>query len=286
LVRSRSLSLPDGKCSHANVRGVVPRVFHQIWVGPSPFPAEFAAFQETWRRHHPDWELRFWTDDNLPADLRNPACYERDRVPAERSDLIRLELLLRFGGIYVDTDFECLRPLDELLQDVSFFTASLKEGMRVNNAIFGSEPGHPLLEQAIRDARPQEKGGTFDKTASGSLFFDRLVKSFPEVTIFPAAWFYPTSPDERKTAYAVHYSARSWKDADEWRETALRAEERLEKEQRSHEKTKAKVAALEETVRALKMRVKKAERREPVVEFDEEVDVPGRRGVLSFLRRG
>jgi mannosyltransferase OCH1-like enzyme len=265
---------------------VVPCLFHQIWVGPKPFPVEFAAFQETWRRHHPDWELRFWTEENLPTDLRNPACYERDRVPAERSDLIRLEVLARFGGVYVDTDFECLRPLGELLHDVSFFTASLKDDIRVNNAIFGSEPGHPLLEQAIREARPQAAGEAFDKTASGSLFFDRLVKSFPEVTIFPAAWFYPSSPDERKTAYAEHHSARSWKSADEWRKTALRAEERLAKEKRSHDKTLAKVAALEESVRALKTKLKNAERRGLTVGPDGETDVREDRRGRSFLRRG
>jgi hypothetical protein len=153
---------------------VLPRVFHQIWVGPRPFP----AFQETWRRHHP-----------------------------------------------------------------------------------GSVPGHPLLERATREARPQDKGGTCDKTASGSLFFDRIVKDFPEVTIFPAAWFYPASRGERSTAYAVHHSARSWKDVDECRQAALRAEERLEKERRSHHKTKARVAALEEVVRTLKTKIKKTERR-------------------------
>jgi len=265
---------------------VIPRVFHQIWVGPNPFPAEFKAYQDTWSGKNPGWELRFWTEENLPADLSKPACYEQDRVPAERSDLIRLELLLRFGGIYVDTDFECLRPLEELLNDVRFFTASLKDdGNRVNNAIFGSQPGHPLLEQAIREARPQEKGETFDKTASGSLFFDRIVKSHPDVTIFPAAWFYPTSPGERSAAYGVHHSARSWKDAGEWRETALLAEERLDKERRSHEKTRAKVAALEESVRTLKARVKEAERRGRGDDLDEEDDVRERKGVLSFLRR-
>ena len=40
----------------------IPRLFHQIWVGPDPFPEEYAALQQTWRTHNPDWELRFWRD--------------------------------------------------------------------------------------------------------------------------------------------------------------------------------------------------------------------------------
>ena len=47
----------------------IPRILHQIWVGPDPFPEEFADYRETWIRHHPAWEVRFWTEENLPNDL-------------------------------------------------------------------------------------------------------------------------------------------------------------------------------------------------------------------------
>ena len=48
---------------------MIPCVFHQIWVGADALPDEFRALQETWTRHHPDWELRLWTDANLPEGL-------------------------------------------------------------------------------------------------------------------------------------------------------------------------------------------------------------------------
>jgi hypothetical protein len=43
--------------------------------------------------------VRLWTDDTLP-ELERRAAFDRGRNHAERSDVLRYELLLRFGGIY------------------------------------------------------------------------------------------------------------------------------------------------------------------------------------------
>jgi mannosyltransferase OCH1-like enzyme len=244
---------------------MIPRIFHQIWIGTDPFPAEFAEYQETWRQNHPEWELRFWTEDNLPADLRFPEVYDRERVPAERSDIIRLDLLWRFGGVYVDTDFECRRSISKLLtDDVDFFTAYLKPGAPgVNNAIFGAAPRHPILEQGLREVRLQDKDQPFDKTASGRLFFERIVQeNADKVRFLPAEKFYPDDATQRKKAYCIHHCARSWKDAAGWRQAALRAEERLDKERRVHQKTRRALTDLKEEVTVLKARLKQAEKQE------------------------
>ncbi|HZQ64003.1 MAG TPA: glycosyltransferase, partial [Gaiellaceae bacterium] len=104
----------------------IPTVFHQIWLGPDPLPAEYAAYQQTWLEHHPGWTLRFWTEDNLPLPLRRPEAAERLRVPAERANILRLELLWRFGGVYLDTDFECLRSIEPLIEGAELFISLAK----------------------------------------------------------------------------------------------------------------------------------------------------------------
>jgi hypothetical protein len=254
---------------------VIPGVLHQVWLGDSPFPEEFRAYQQSWLQHHPDWTLRFWTEETLPEGLREEV-YDRRRSPTERSDLARLELVWRFGGIYVDTDFECLRPLTPLLEGVEFFTAYLKPNARVNNAVFGATPEHPLLERALREARPQEIGKPFDKKVSGALFFDALVRDAPGVTKFAAEDFYPQSAAQRERAFADHHAARSWKNLDEWRETALVAEGRLEKEREEHQRTKAEL----ERLLARLGRQDEAPRAKPVAAAGEAVPL----NVLFFLR--
>lgn len=204
---------------------MVPRILHQIWLGDQPFPDDFARYRESWLRHHPDWQHRFWTEDNLPADLRRTEVYERLRVPAERSDILRLEVLYLEGGVYVDTDFECHRPLDDVIDDYEFFTAPLKPDGWINNAFIGSLAGHPILDRALNELRPREFHG-YDKHGTGPRFLDTLLKDHPEVTRLPAELFYQTSPGQLADAVATHHAAGSWKSVDSYRNAVKLAEQR------------------------------------------------------------
>jgi mannosyltransferase OCH1-like enzyme len=252
-VRSRVRSLlradPQAARSGAAARDresdslLVPRVFHRIWLGPDPLPDDFARYGETWKRCHPEWEHRLWTEENLPGDLRRPEAAERLRHPTERSDILRLELLWRYGGVYVDTDFECSRSIEPLLGGLDFFCAYLKPA-QVNNAIMGAVAGHPILDRALAELRPREVYG-YDKASAGPVFVNELVAQYPEVAVFEPELFYPNTPAQRDEAYAIHHQARSWKDAEGFRIATLVAEERLAETQRRLERANARIAALE-----------------------------------------
>lgn len=237
---------------------MVPRIIHHIWVGPDPIPREFRGYVDSWRRHHPDWEMRMWTEDNFPEDLVRPEARERLRIPAERADILRLEVLYRYGGVYLDTDFECRRPLDGYIKDLDFFTAYLKPN-RVNNAFIGALPGHPILERALREIQPREFYG-YDKSAAGPLFLDRLLKEYPDVFAFEPRLFYPSTPAEEDEAIAIHHHARSWKDAAGFRQATLVAEERLREANRTIQKLERRQARTEAKLEALTRSVAKGRR--------------------------
>ncbi len=236
---------------------MIPRIIHQIWLGRNPLPDEFATYVESWKHNHPGWEHRLWTEENIPTDLRRPEALERIRHPVERADILRYELLWRHGGVYVDTDFECRRSMEPDIGEAELFTAYLKPKNvvkareRVNNAFIGALPGHPLLDRALRELRPQEWHG-FDRSASGSTFFNELVKEFPDVHILPAELIYPNSPAQEETAICIHHYARSWFEAEGFRKAAHRAEKRLyelrgqlEREERAHAKTRRRLEQAE-----------------------------------------
>lgn len=244
---------------------MIPRVFHQIWVGPDPVLDGFEEWQASWARHHPAWELRLWRDENLPTDLRNPVVYELDRHPVERADILRLELLFRYGGVYLDADLECVKPIDPLIDGLDFFGMDIKPG-RFTNTVIGSVAGHPILDRALSEVTPQEPGARFDKTKSGPVFLDGVVKQFPPPKTFPRATFYPITPEEYRQAYAIHHCARTWKSLEEWRSEALRAEvrlrrlsEELEMERRDHEQTKRALAESRKKQIALKKKLRRAD---------------------------
>jgi Mannosyltransferase OCH1 and related enzymes len=144
---------------------VIPRVIHQTWKGPR-LPARYRAFADTWRRAHPDWQWRLWTDaDNarfvaqeFPELL---ALYLGYPQHIQRVDVIRYLLLYRLGGLYVDLDFECFRGVAPLLhgqQCVLSLEADAHNAVHrtrriVSNAFMAAVPGHPLFAAVIEDLK-------------------------------------------------------------------------------------------------------------------------------------
>jgi mannosyltransferase OCH1-like enzyme len=242
---------------------VIPRTIHHIWVGPDPLPAEHKPWIESWKNHHPGWEHRLWTEDNLPEDPIRPEVLERLRAPVERADILRLEILHRHGGVYVDTDLECLRPIDDVLGDADFVAVCLKPG-RVTNTLIASAPGHPLLDRALRELRPTDTYWTFEaaesiKEVAGPPLLRRLVRHYPDVKLLEPAVCFPATPQEREHAVTVHHLARTWHNATSLRKAMEAAERRLEeakaeleRERRRHAVTQRRVARLEKRIERLR----------------------------------
>ena len=229
---------------------MIPRVFHQVWVGPEPLPDEYRRYGQTWLQHNPGWVLELWTEDNLPPDLVRREVYDQLRQPAERSDMLIFEFLYRYGGVYIDTDFECLRPIGPLLDGVDIF-CSYSHPDRLNNAIMGAVPNHPLIEKGRQELRPRTTFGTVDKAGTGPFFVTELFVGQPEVKLFDWPLFYPRTPEAEKAAYGIHHEGRSWKDPDDLVKDAMRAEHRLAVAQdelatlrREHELALAEIDAL------------------------------------------
>lgn len=205
----------------------IPKVIHQIWLG-SPFPEKYRAYQESWKKHHPDWEYRLWTDKEM-ADfpLQHRDLYDASCNYGEKSDIAKFEILYQLGGVYVDTDFECLQPLDELHHAYDFYigvqpldTVCVQLGL----GLFGSVKGNPLigcyLENLSNNARQVQQ--IVNRT--GPLYFTRVFaymsSSLPDRTVtLPASYLYPMCYEERGMApevwkrpesLGVHHWEGSW----------------------------------------------------------------------------
>jgi inositol phosphorylceramide mannosyltransferase catalytic subunit len=219
----------------------IPRVLHWIWLGDRPVPDAHRRYRRGWMKRHPGWTLRCWTEETLPPDLQQKAVYETLRVPAERADILRLEVLWREGGVYIDTDVECLRPVDALIDGCEFVIGDSKPG-RSNNAFIGAAPGHPILAQALREVRPRRFPGV-DKHATGPHFLDRIVRQHPEARILEPWVIYPGLADVGR-AYARHHRHRSWRDTEGLRRATARAETRHQLALEQMNKIRAEVARI------------------------------------------
>src|SRR6478672_5332213 len=99
---------------------LIPRVFHQIWLGPKPVPEQFKKWAGRWLQLNPGWQMEWWTDARLPEMVNRREFDAADKMAA-KSDILRYEVAWRHGGIYVDADFEPLRPIEAILQGVNAF---------------------------------------------------------------------------------------------------------------------------------------------------------------------
>ena len=101
---------------------------------------------EGWKRLHPDWEVIVWTDEMFAEYLDDSAyvraCLERKKY-GFLSDYFRFTVLYRFGGVYIDTDVELLKPLDGFL-DCRMFMGFIFDSA-IGTALIGSEKGNPLM---------------------------------------------------------------------------------------------------------------------------------------------
>jgi mannosyltransferase OCH1-like enzyme len=255
---------------------MIPRTIHQIWIGPDPLPEDHPKWIESWKRQHPTWEHRLWTEENLPDDPIRPEILERLRAPVERADILRLEILYRHGGVYVDADVECLRPVDEALGDAEFVGVCMKPG-RVTNTFIASVPGHPLLKRALSEVRPMDVYWTLSaptevlKEVAGPPFLRRLVADYPDVRLLDPPLLFPSTAEERQRAIGVHHTARTWHNATTLRAAMLNAERRLEETRRELEKEKRRHART-------KKRLERAEGRSGKTRIRDRLGLSWRRG--------
>jgi hypothetical protein len=199
---------------------LIPKVFHRIWLGGKPMPAEFEAWGESWLDLHPGWTMKLWTEKNLPP-LKNDFLLARCNCLAQQSDLIRYEILEQEGGIYVDTDLECRRNIESLIEDLDFF-AAWKNPQRISNALIGGVAGHPVFKDLT--SRFKENFSTDDTSSMGPPYFARILSDHPDVKLFGERTFQaipmevyqqiPIKPmivtDIPEESYVVNHHSGQW----------------------------------------------------------------------------
>jgi inositol phosphorylceramide mannosyltransferase catalytic subunit len=189
----------------------IPKVIHTIWIGNAPCPM---GFINTFRKWNPDWTFFHWTDRNKPW-LFNKTAYDAATKPAIKADILRLEVLYKYGGVYVDSDFLCLQPLDSLLDNTLFIGAErgYPDHPILANGCMGATASHSVMYQMIRkinqytwdDVHGYTGGGT---SLTGPLFVTPFMLQ-AGAKIYPPETFYPVSEDGLPTADLSKISDKS-----------------------------------------------------------------------------
>lgn len=129
---------------------LIPKKIHYCWFGKNPIPEQFRIWMDSWKTYCPDYEIIEWNEDNYDITQNK---YMRQAYEAKKwgfvPDFARLDIIYNNGGIYLDTDVELIRCLDDLLYQEAFCGLEIQQQVNLGLG-FGAVKGHFLVAE-MRD---------------------------------------------------------------------------------------------------------------------------------------
>ena len=102
----------------------------------------------SWSELLPEYQIIRWDESNFNIE-EHPFAKEAYKAGkwAFVSDYVRIWILLNYGGVYLDTDYEIVGSIDKYLKKNVFI--GLENSEYVGTAIIGAEKGHWLMREKL-----------------------------------------------------------------------------------------------------------------------------------------
>ena len=206
---------------------MIPKKIHYFWIGGKSMPEKNKTCVESWKKFCPDYEIIEWNESNYDF---SECTYMAQAYEAELwgfvPDYARLDIICREGGIYLDTDVELLKSLDDLLSCKAFMGFENRKSVAPGLG-FGAE-GNEILKQ-MRDLYHSfsfyNENGT-PNIAPSPFYATKLLRSYGlqlngkrqfvhGIDIFPAEYFAPLCYTDNRlkiteNTYGIHWYHASW----------------------------------------------------------------------------
>lgn len=215
------------------VKNKIPKTIHYFWFSGDPYPEKVQKCIDSWKRFCPDYEFKLWTMDNYHTD--NIFCNEALKAKnwAHASDYGRCDVVRKYGGIYLDTDVELIKPLDDLLYDDGFFVFESADGVDPGSGM-GGVAGNTVLDEICEQydgIHFINDDGSFNKVnilnqytrvlMKHGLVCDGSYQVIDGIAVYPPLVMSPYSYNTGLTCiidktYGIHHWVSAWI-SDEWR---------------------------------------------------------------------
>ena len=207
----------------------IPKVIHYCWFGKNKKSKLIKKCIKSWKKYCPDYKIIEWNEENYDIQ-KNKYMYEayKEKKWAFVSDVARLDIIYTNGGIYLDTDVELIKPLDELLVNDIFFCL---EGDKIATGLgFGSKKNNIIIKQLLnvyKNANFIKQDGSFDLTTCvirnntilkkylNQVEDYNIINRIKNITIYPSEFFCPLDyiTGQLKitnNTHAIHWYGASW----------------------------------------------------------------------------
>lgn len=179
-------------------------------------PEDFKQYQISWIKKHPHWKLITWNDlDIWQLKYINIEDYNLCKNYSEKSDYLRFCILLEYGWVYIDTDFECIQNIEPLLEDAEFVI--WEEFFWIyNGAFMAGLPENEIIKRIFLEFHNQLRKTT-NLCRTGPIFIskfinkkDKNIKIISWALLYPEYWLYIDRNINKNKLYANHHYAASW----------------------------------------------------------------------------
>lgn len=209
---------------------MIPKKIHYIWIGNQSKPESITKCIDSWKKHLPDYKFFEWGNEIL-EEIDNT--YIAEALIAKKwafvSDYIRLYVLKKYGGIYLDTDVVITQPFNSFLS-LDFFMGyePYEKSVIPMTAVIGASKENPIIKDLLHQythlkfIKPSGEYDLTPNTQRFSLYFQTKYQLCFEkngditTKINKNSYIYPTSffckKTDNKLNYSVHLFNGSWID--------------------------------------------------------------------------
>lgn len=212
------------------------KLIHFIWIGDISLPDEFSMFIKKWKNMYSSFKIIIWDDnkineENIITENLKEYYYDSSMKIAFKVDILRYLILKKYGGLYIDVDFEPLKKIPSYFFNFDFLGA-IQPNKEVAIGFIYSQPNSNLLNDVINNlkfhldsSKIKNKYNTYNLPyLSGPTYFNSHCKKYfdnPNYYFFTPEYFYPYWFEEMSRrhenfketsplAYAVHHWNASW----------------------------------------------------------------------------
>ena len=205
----------------------IPKIIHYCWFGKNPLPSEYKKYIESWKKFCPDYEIKEWNEDNFDI---NSNIYMKEAYEAKKwafvTDYVRLYVLYKYGGIYMDADVEVIKPLDEFLKHEAFSGFETKTD--IPTGIMACRKGNKLFKELLdyyNNRHFKLDSGEYD-TTTNVITITKICEKYGLVknnkyqvingfALYPKEYFCPKNIktgviDKTDNTYTIHHFSGSW----------------------------------------------------------------------------
>ncbi len=206
----------------------IPKIIHYCWFGGAPLPNLAKHCIESWKKHCPDYEIIRWDENNFDI---NCCAYVREAYAARKwafvSDVARLHALVSHGGIYMDTDVEVIKKLDNLLEYEAL--SGFEAPDSIPTGLMACQKGHEMFRNFLADYDNEHfilEDGSLNQTTNVvkitnyclqyGLKLNNTLQTINGFTLFPCDYFCPKDFETQQlrlsqNTYTIHHFDGSWK---------------------------------------------------------------------------